>query len=248
MALVALTRPYLVRLYQYCSSHHAGEMMSVTDRGFFGGVRKRCMGVRVSLEGSTVGSGSGLSLEGRDATRRFSQRVSHVVILRRNSQLTGEGRSVALCVLQLDRRLRLLSSRFESVARAVEPDNGGRETVANTCKPSQRPVISMIIDYHGLFNIAQFWSNAGLRLGLREEGIYGGFVQVTPIVTVVGFHRRGVVLRRGRARHSIMSPLMSGALRRVVVMDRTRFGFEKRVKGSFARHVQLYCDLTGQGT
>lgn len=124
IAFVALTRPYLVRLYQYCNSHHAGDMMSVTDSGFFGGVRKRWMGVRVSLEGSTKGSGSGLSLEGRDATRRFSQRVSYVIMLRRNSRLTGEGRSVVLCVLQLDRRLRLLSSRFESVARAVEPDNG----------------------------------------------------------------------------------------------------------------------------
>jgi hypothetical protein len=38
--------------YQYCSSHHAGEMISVTDKAFFGGLRKRSSGDRVSCSGS----------------------------------------------------------------------------------------------------------------------------------------------------------------------------------------------------
>ena len=68
MAGVRRLRPCVVRAYQYleaqykhdvqlhvtkflyyCSSHHAGEMRSVTDKGFLGAVRKRSRGLRESV-------------------------------------------------------------------------------------------------------------------------------------------------------------------------------------------------------
>ena len=49
MALVCGLRPNLLSVYRYCSSHHAGDTRSVTESGFFGLVRKRSRGGRLSL-------------------------------------------------------------------------------------------------------------------------------------------------------------------------------------------------------
>ena len=53
MAGVVFFLPYLVSVYQYCSSHHDGEIRSVTESGFFGFVRNRSKG---DLRSSTLGS------------------------------------------------------------------------------------------------------------------------------------------------------------------------------------------------
>lgn len=63
-------------MYQYCSSHHAGDTRSVTERAFFGGVRNRSSGDPVSddrvVEGSKgVSSARGVSLI-RLLTRRLN--------------------------------------------------------------------------------------------------------------------------------------------------------------------------------
>lgn len=45
-------------MYQYCSSHHAGDTRSVTESAFFGGVRNRSSGDRVSGAEGFAGGGS----------------------------------------------------------------------------------------------------------------------------------------------------------------------------------------------
>jgi hypothetical protein len=48
-------------VYQYCSSHQAGETRSVTERAFFGCVRNRSSGDRVSGDLEVVAASRGVS-------------------------------------------------------------------------------------------------------------------------------------------------------------------------------------------
>ncbi len=71
MAGVRRFLPCLVSTYQYCSSHHEGEIRSVTERGFLGFVRKRSIGDRRSSA-----SGAGLRGASIDAELSLSVRLA----------------------------------------------------------------------------------------------------------------------------------------------------------------------------
>jgi len=71
----------MVNVYQYCSSHHAGDTKSVTDRAFFGSVRNLSSGdwVSVSIVSTVVSLGAVFpNAAFRDPTGRFhvSQTIS----------------------------------------------------------------------------------------------------------------------------------------------------------------------------
>jgi len=53
IAGVLFILPYLVNEYQYCSSHHAGDTISVTESGFIGGFLKRSSGDLLSSTSSS---------------------------------------------------------------------------------------------------------------------------------------------------------------------------------------------------
>lgn len=76
--------PYNVREYQYCISHHAGDIKSVTERPFIGGVLNRSRGDLLSGSLGSKGATSVLAFGGMgessktyDLTRRFSVSQIH---------------------------------------------------------------------------------------------------------------------------------------------------------------------------
>lgn len=81
---VLLFLPYLVNVYQYCNSHHAGEIKSDTENALFGGRRNRSMGEKevsfasaAAVVGARIASGGAVHSRSRSRSRsRFRSRPS----------------------------------------------------------------------------------------------------------------------------------------------------------------------------
>lgn len=138
MAAVRRTLPYLVKLYQYCSSHHAGDMMSVTESGFFGGVRNRSIGDRVSRGSGCSGSAS-TGTDKRDASGRAVKRCGQ-----RSAQQSVGGRIGTCRILansyphehsDVREKEEWLSSSY-SISIEASTTGPSRETISKTMPSS----------------------------------------------------------------------------------------------------------------